>query len=281
MFSYSCIQARGGWVRRGILPERGPGRPSEPLRLALTLGVGFITRTCSLEGIPSMLDPQELLFRLVVTLVPLILAIAVHEFAHVAMARWLGDDTGTRLGRFTLNPIAHIDPVWTVGLPALLVIMSAGSGGALPFFAAGKPAPYNPARLHREFGGKRITLRTAELLVAAAGPLSNVLLALLSAVLAVVLVQLGFSLEARSVVWLVVMFFSLNIALAVFNLIPIPPLDGSKVLLALLPHDAARKYDEVATKLSWVLLGAVLLTGGFIIAPVVGFAHSLLFSLLL
>lgn len=227
-----------------------------------------------------MPDAQQLIFTLVVTLVPLILAIAVHEFAHIAMARWLGDDLGTRLGRFTLNPLAHMDPIWTLGVPALLVIMSAGSGGAIPFFAAGKPAPYNPVRLDRRFGGKRISLRTAELLVAAAGPASNVLLALVSGVLAFVAVKAGAPLEERSPVWLLTLFFQLNVALAFFNLIPIPPLDGSKVLYALLPTRAAEQYAELAGRLSWVLLGAVILGGRYIVIPVVVLAQTGLYQVL-
>lgn len=226
-----------------------------------------------------MLDADNVVFRLVITLVPLILAIAVHEYAHVAAARFLGDDTGTRLGRFTLNPLAHIDPLWTVGLPALLVVLSAG-GASLPFFAAGKPAPYNPHRLTRTFGGKRISQRSAEMWIAAAGPASNIVLAIISGLLLVGFARLGHSLESHSPVWLLVIFFQLNIALAVFNLIPLPPLDGSKVLYALLPTAAADQYMQLASRLSWVMFALVLLYGPRIIGPVVGAARSLLFGLL-
>jgi Zn-dependent protease len=207
------------------------------------------------------MDPADLVLRLVTTLIPLILAISVHEFAHIAMARWLGDDLGTRLGRYTLNPIAHVDPFWTLLLPAILVLQ-----GGMGFFAAGKPAPYNPASLDRHIRGKRVTLRTAELLVAIAGPLSNVALALVTGAVVVILHYAGVDVYDRaSPVRLLLDFFALNLALFAFNLIPVPPLDGSKVLFGLLPHDAARKYDEIATKLSWVLfIGAILLAGYFI-----------------
>src|SRR5690242_98377 len=99
------------------------------------------------------MDFNELFVDLVIYLVPLIIAISVHEFSHVAMARFLGDDTGTRMGRFTLHPLRHIDPMWTVALPATLMILGSLSGSSrIPVFAAGKPAPYNPMRLDRKFG---------------------------------------------------------------------------------------------------------------------------------
>lgn len=215
------------------------------------------------------MQPEQLILALAVTLIPLILAITVHEFAHVAMARWLGDDTGTRMGRFNLNPLSHIDPIWTVALPAVLVIMSAGSA-AVPFFAAGKPAPYNPTGLTREVNGKRITLRTAELLVAAAGPVSNLAMAIVCTLVLAVATRAGVNIyDPYSPVWLLQHFVVLNLALFVFNLIPIPPLDGSKVLVSILPRGAAAKYESIAGQLSWGLLLFVILAGGFIILPIV------------
>jgi Zn-dependent protease len=216
----------------------------------------------------SMADPaflQRLLFVEITTLLPLILAIAVHEYAHVAMARFLGDRTGEDQGRLTLNPLVHIDPVWTVALPAFFVYMqvaAAGTGVIVPFFGAGKPAPYNPLRLDRKFNGKRITMRTGELLVAAAGPASNVLLALLSTALLAVLIQAGHPLGAeRSAASLLLGFILMNTGLAVFNMIPVPPLDGSKVLMSLLPRTAAARYERIAGQLSWLLL-LLLVMGG-------------------
>lgn len=226
------------------------------------------------------MDLQQLILNLAVTLIPLILAITVHEFAHVAMARWLGDDLGTRLGRYNLNPLSHIDPIWTVALPAVLVVTST-SGAPLPFFAAGKPAPYNPVRLDRKIRGKRISLRNAELLVAAAGPLSNLALATACMIALAVVGRVGVDItDPLSPVALVYRFVVLNLALFVFNLIPIPPLDGSKVLYALLPSGLAERYDAVASRLSWVLFIAVILVGGMFIAPLVGGLYRLLALLL-
>lgn len=220
------------------------------------------------------MDLQVVIFNVTTTIIPLILAIAVHEWAHVAMARFLGDRTGEEQGRLTLNPLAHIDPIWTVALPTYFVVMQTlaqGSGIAVPFFGAGKPAPYNPVRLDRKFRGKRISMRMGELLVAAAGPASNVALAVLFTAVASLLYHFagqGFS-DPRSLALLAFKFVVLNVGLAIFNLIPIPPLDGSKIVMSLLPRDAAAAYERIGTQLSWVLL-IVLFMGGasFIMRPV-------------
>jgi len=214
---------------------------------------------------------ERLIFNEVTTLVPLILAIAVHEWAHVAMARFLGDRTGEQEGRLTLNPLAHIDPIWTVLLPAYFVFLQTGSamGAAVPFFGAGKPAPYRPQNLDRKFNGKRIHMRTGELLVAAAGPASNFVLATISVVLLFVLVKAGAPLGPRSIASLVFMFALMNTGLGIFNLIPIVPLDGSKILMSLLPRNAAATYERIGTQLSWIFL-IVLVMGGarYVLSPI-------------
>jgi len=225
------------------------------------------------------MDPvfQTLVLNVVTTIIPLVLAIAVHEYAHVAMARWLGDRTGEAQGRLTLNPLAHADPIWTVAVPTWFVISQtlAGAGSAVPFFGAGRPAPYDPSRFQRHVFGKRVTLRTGELLVAAAGPLSNVLLAAVTTLVLVGLVRGGFSLvDPASPAVLVFNFVLLNTGLALFNLIPIPPLDGSKVLMSLLPRRAAVTYEDIAGRLSWVLLLVVILGGGILLGPVQRFVAA-------
>ena len=187
---------------------------------------------------------QQIVLNVVTTIGMLILAIAVHEWAHVAMARFFGDDTGERMGRYTLNPLAHADPIWTVALPTFFVVMQtiAGAGFVVPFFGAGKPAPYTPMRLDRKFNGKRVNLGTAEMLVAFAGPLSNLVLALITTVVVIVLVRAGQPLgEVPSLATLAFKFIVLNFGLMIFNLIPIPPLDGSKILFNLLPRPLALK----------------------------------------
>lgn len=218
---------------------------------------------------------EVVVFNVVTTVMPLILAIAVHEWAHIAMARFLGDDTGTQLGRYTLNPLAHIDPLWTVGIPIYSVISQTLSGGlfVIPFLAAGKPAPYNPVRLDRRFKGKRISMGLAELLVAAAGPLSNLVLALLTTGIVILLVKGGASLdfeaEPRSFALLAMKFIILNTTLFLFNLIPVSPLDGSKIIVHLLPTETARLYRDFMDRFGSVLL-IVLFVGGasVLIGPV-------------
>jgi Zn-dependent protease len=214
---------------------------------------------------------HDIVFAVVTTVGPLILAIAVHEWAHIAMARWLGDNTGTAQGRFTLNPLAHIDPLWTVGIPTFFVVSATlgGAVGAVPFFGAGKPAPYNPARLTRSFGGRRVSLRVAELLVAAAGPLSNLVLAVVTCAVVVVLLRSGSRLDdPQSVVMLAFRFVVLNVGLCVFNLVPIPPLDGSKIIFGVLPYSLAQRYAALTERLSWLLLIAVFLGGNVVLAPI-------------
>jgi len=207
---------------------------------------------------------EKLIFNLVIIIGPLILAIAVHEFSHIAMARFLGDDLGTRLGRYTLDPLKHIDPVWTVALPVVLVLMTTFSGGTgIPFFAAGKPAPYNPMALNRVIFGKKITMRFGELLVAIAGPLSNLAMAFISLAVVYLLDRFGYNnFSGYSLGGLLVQFVYLNVALFVFNLIPIPPLDGSKVLVSLLPREMAAKYEAVSGSLGLVLFGLLIFGGG-------------------
>jgi Zn-dependent protease len=230
---------------------------------------------------------EALVFNIVTTLGPLILAIAVHEWAHIAMARFLGDPTGTSMGRFTLNPVAHIDPIWTVAVPVFFIVSQtiAGSGFAVPFLAAGKPAPYNPVKLDRRFGGKRIPMGLGELLVAAAGPVSNLVLALLTTVAILAIMRTGQPLDLfeapRALPALLFKFVVLNISLFLFNLIPVPPLDGNKILFNALPRSIGLRYQEAVEKVGSLLLLVILLGGArFLLAPVQGAIVSVLWGFL-
>lgn len=150
----------------------------------------------------------------------------IHEWAHAWAAYQLGDDTAARRGRLTINPLAHLDPVGTVSL-------------AIFGFGWGKPVPVNPFRLR----GER---RKSHALVSIAGPLSNLVLSMLAAVpfrlgwLSLFGRSAGVSLEG-----ILIQFISINLALMVFNLIPFPPLDGSRVLAWLLPRQWAYKLEEL------------------------------------
>ena len=170
---------------------------------------------------------------LAVGLISMVLCSAVHEWAHAFTAWKLGDDTAAREGRLTLNPLAHIDPVGTLLLPAIMLVTS---GGILGW---AKPVPYNPGNLTRRF-----RVKTSELMIAAAGPVANLVMAFVCAALLVV--QLRFDLlpltVAEPIAILLNFMVFLNVVLCLFNLIPLPPLDGSKVIMGILPDHMGRAY---------------------------------------
>ncbi len=155
----------------------------------------------------------------------LFIAMAFHEAMHAFVADWLGDTTAREEGRITLNPLAHIDPVLTIALPAVLLLLG------LPPILAAKPVPFNPARVkYDEFGAALIGL---------AGPFTNLLLAIATAgILRLV------SLPEVATTFLVI-FCILNIALFVFNMLPIPPLDGSRLLYAVAPEPLQRVMAQI------------------------------------
>ena len=162
----------------------------------------------------------------IVIIIALILSIVLHEVAHGYAANWLGDPTARLSGRLNLNPLVHIDPLGSVIIPALLFLSNAGI-----LFGWAKPVPYNPYNLRNQ--------RWGEAIVAAAGPLTNILLALIFATLIRMAIPLGLS---SSFIELASYIVFINILLAFFNLIPIPPLDGSKILESVLPYNLQMKY---------------------------------------
>jgi Zn-dependent protease len=205
----------------------------------------------------------DLMLHLVLVLVPMILSLSVHEFAHAAAASLLGDDTAERQGRFTLNPISHIDPIGTLLLPALLVMSGSGI-----FFGWAKPVPFNPVQFNR-----KIRMKHGILLTAIAGPLSNLVLAVLSALLLAVLPAA----DASSALLHTMVY--LNVALFFFNMLPVPPLDGSKVAFGLLP-DSANSALRVFERHTWVapalFLGVFFFAGRIIGAPIIWVSSGIL-----
>ncbi len=151
------------------------------------------------------------------------LAVSFHEFSHAWMAQREGDETAKFLGRLTLNPLAHIDPVGSILVPLSLLFLTQGAG---PVFGWAKPVPINPLNLRE--GGK------SAMKVALAGPVSNIVLGAFSLFMAVFLAQFFPSVPA-SFVQVLNIFSIINFALAVFNLAPFPPLDGSHIFFYLLP----------------------------------------------
>jgi Zn-dependent protease len=204
----------------------------------------------------------ETLQRLVVWFVPTLLSLTVHEWAHAASANALGDDTARREGRLTLNPIAHLDLLGTVLVPLIQIFTT---GGVM--FAWAKPVPVQPLRFRRT-----LSMATGSVLVSAAGPVSNLLIALGAAV--------GMGMAARfgaydeSVIAFLGAMFSVNVGLAIFNLLPIPPLDGSRVLHGLLPTRAALAYERIFPYAPFLLI-AVIATGGSLLRVPMGIVAEL------
>ncbi len=199
--------------------------------------------------------------RALMLFVPLILSLAIHEFAHAWAAWRLGDDTAKRAGRLTLNPFAHADLVGTIILPLL----------GVPFGWA-KPVPVNPTRFRRG-----IRMGTGMAITAAAGPISNVLLAVIATTGYALLVRFAPDVVERGsgVGQLLVTAIFLNVNLAIFNLIPIPPLDGSRIVDGFMPYRLRPQWERV-TAFSPFLLVAVFIFAGRIIAGPSDFVVGLL-----
>jgi Zn-dependent protease len=185
-------------------------------------------------------SPEQAIAALIVLAVLLLVAFPIHEFSHALAAYRLGDSTARLFGRLTLNPAAHFDPAGGLIL-ALSIILSGGSFG----FGWAKPTPVNPANLR---GGRR-----GDALVALAGPLSNLVLAIAAALPIRYLIATGFEPPAI-VAQILISFFSINLALMIFNLIPIPPLDGSHVLFALLDPPTAWRVRAFLTQYGTLIL---------------------------
>jgi len=192
---------------------------------------------------------DDIVLNLVMIAIFLGIAFPVHEFAHAWVASLRGDATAKLFGRLTLNPIVHFDPVGGV-----MTIVSVFLGGFL--FGWAKPTPVNTINLKDR--------RNDEVLVALAGPVSNLLMAILGAVIIRLLVAMDVALPgiAGQTLWLFVVF---NVALAIFNLIPVPPLDGSTLLFRFLPAQTAWQIRPLLSQYGiFVLLAVVLLGGRFI-----------------
>ncbi len=160
-------------------------------------------------------------------IIGLVVSIVLHEVGHAYAANWLGDPTARLEGRLSVNPLVHIDPFMSVIVPGLLVL----SGSPL-LFGAAKPVPYNPYNFRNQ--------RWGEAIVAGAGPAVNILLALIFA--AIVHVGGGAG-ASETFLFLAAQLVWMNLFLAFFNLVPIPPLDGSKILPRLLPFSLRMQYE--------------------------------------
>lgn len=193
---------------------------------------------------------------LILFVIALVIAISVHEMMHALTAHKLGDTTASDQGRVTLNPLAHIDPFMTILLPIILV------AAQLPPILAAKPVPFNPERVKfEEFGAA---------LVGIAGPLTNLVLAVASA-LALGALQPDFGSIQRD---FLLLFTQLNVALFVFNMLPIPPLDGSRLVYAVAP-DPVRRVMEQIEQLGLIAIIAILfLIGPTFLFPIISMLNN-------
>ncbi|MEO5948850.1 MAG: site-2 protease family protein [Candidatus Saccharimonas sp.] len=186
---------------------------------------------------------------IVTVLLVIFASMTLHELMHGIVARWFGDDTALLMGRLTLNPLKHIDPFLTVALPLLIIITNALTGANAPIFGGAKPVPFNPARIEHDEWGIAV--------MALAGPLVNVILAFL-AYGGLVLVGTDASSLLAQVLTIIV---AVNLGFFAFNILPLPPLDGSRVLYALAPDFVRHAMDTIERYGLVVVFALVMLAG--------------------
>ncbi len=214
------------------------------------------------------MDIVEIGGKLALFFVPFLFALCFHEYAHGVVAKWRGDDTAEQMGRLTLNPMAHADMIGTFILPISAIVF-----GIPLFFGWAKPVPVNTRNLKN--------VRNDMFWIALAGPLSNVLLAVVSTVVMMVLIR--YSLMGnfvKPVTSLLQMFIITNLFLAIFNILPLHPLDGGKVLARFLPASLNDKLEQNQQITSFILLG-LMITGALSVlrAPVFYiFEHLMAFA---
>lgn len=188
---------------------------------------------------------------LIIVFVSILLSMAIHEAMHAFTSHWLGDTTAKDMGRLTLNPLKHIDALTTVLLPMALILV-----GMQPFFIA-KPVPFNPDRVkYEEFGAALIGL---------AGPFTNFTLA----VIAALIVRVSGIAVGTDVFHIFSIFIQINLAFFVFNMIPFPPLDGSRLLYAFAPEPVQKIMYQIESG-GLVAIFAFMIVLYPIIGPIVG-----------
>jgi Zn-dependent protease len=220
------------------------------------------------------LTPEQIFYGLTAYVV-LLLALSVHESAHAWAALRMGDDTASLQGRISLNPIDHIDPIGTVLIPLLQIFSVPLFGATLPMIGWAKPTPV--------FAGNFRRLARGHVIVAGAGPASNLALAVFFTAALMIAAQLGVPI-VRDNPLAVILYqgVQINVALCVFNLIPLPPLDGSWIASWGLPRSIADRYDRLIEPYGqWILL-ALVFTGalGWVLGPVIAIVLRVLLAFL-
>lgn len=207
--------------------------------------------------------------KILLWIIPLIFAITVHEAAHGWVANKLGDPTAKNLGRITLNPIKHIDIFGTLIIPGILIML----GGFV--FGYAKPVPVNWQNLRN--------IRRDMALVALAGPISNLIMALIWAAIA----KFGLSLYSKDALYAGFILYAMggigifiNLILMALNILPIPPLDGSRVVMSFLKGKAALFYARIEPYGFFIVLGLLILGAlGHVLMPMVGYCTKVIYSL--
>ena len=206
-------------------------------------------------------------------MVVLLLAISAHEAAHAWMSDRFGDDTARLLGRVTLNPVAHTDPIGTLLIPIVGFVLGSAGGPNIPLIGWGKPTPVNPLRWRNK--------DLANVMVSAAGIMANLFIAICAFIIIKVLLMTGWWFTEGSLQEPVRLFLgmllTMNISLAVFNLLPFPPLDGSKILETFLP-ESAQPMLQLMEQYGYIILMLLIYVGffGAIIRPVMAVVYYLL-----
>jgi len=223
------------------------------------------------------MDIANLVSHLIIYMVVLLLAISAHEAGHAWMSYKFGDNTAYMLGRVTLNPVAHTDPIGTLLIPIVAFILGSMGGalGSIPLIGWGKPTPVNPRNW--------TNYKLANVMVSVAGVLANLILLIIGFVAAKIMLTQGFEVldffgrSSNPLAILVGNIMLLNLSLFVFNLLPFPPLDGSKILSTCLPPSAQPILDMLE-QFGFLILMFLIYIGLFrlIITP---FLYALLYAL--
>ncbi len=219
------------------------------------------------------MDFSSIARHVIISAFPILIAIVFHELSHGFVANKLGDPTAKMMGRLTLNPIAHIDPIGTILMPLMLIIFTNGQF----VFGYAKPVPINPMNFKNPKRDMAIS--------AAAGPITNLLLAILSImILKFIVAPLSFLLPeniSSSVMTPLIMIFRssviINVVLAAFNMIPIPPLDGGRVLIGFLPYKQAVSFSKIEP-FGFIIVMLLIFTGiaNYFVIPLVNLFLRLL-----
>lgn len=206
------------------------------------------------------IDPINLISHLLIYMVVLLLAVSVHEAGHAWVSYKFGDDTAYMLGRVTLNPVAHTDPIGTLLIPIISFIFGAVGGalGSIPLIGWGKPTPVNPR--------KWTNYKWGNISVSVAGVIGNLILMIIGIVAAKIMISQGFDIRdffgqsSNPIAIFVGYLMILNLSLFVFNLLPFPPLDGSKVLSTFLPP-SFEPVLELMERYGFLILMALIYIG--------------------